>query len=110
MAKKVFTVEEFRNNIEGLIEGDRILSAHGKNNGYLEVLNKVRQLSDEDLLNAKLYADLGLDSLDLWETVCMLERDYDVYISDEIDHDFGTGVNLTVAQYLEAVNNLQIEE
>jgi acyl carrier protein len=109
MAKKEITLREFRETMEQMIEGDRLLSGRGKNNEYLEALNKIRQVSDEDLLKAKLYADLGLDSLDLWENVCMLERDYDVHIDDEIDEDFGTGVGLTVEKYLQAVNKYQID-
>lgn len=108
MAKKVFTAKEFRANLEEMICGDRISLTNESNTNSWEMLDKLRQMSDEELLEAKLYGDLGLDSLDLWESVCMLERDYDVYISDEIDRDFGTGVNLTVAKYLEAVNNLQV--
>lgn len=109
MAKKEITLVEFRETMEQMIEGDRIISNRGKNNNYIEVLNNIRQASDEDLLKAKIYADLGLDSLDLWETVCMIERDYDVHIVDEIDTAFGTGVNLTVKDYLHALNKYQID-
>ena len=109
MAKKEITLREFKKTIEQMIEGDRIISDRGKNNNYLEVLNNIRQAADEDLLKAKLYADLGLDSLDLWETVCMIERDYDVHIVDEIDTAFGTGIGLTVEKYLQAVNEYQID-
>ncbi len=109
MAKKEITLREFRKTVEQMIEGDRIITARDKNNGYLEVLNNIRQMSDEDLLKAKIYADLGLDSLDLWETICMIERDCNVHIADEIDEDFGTGVGLTVESYLQAVNKYQID-
>ena len=109
MAKKIFTLQEFRENLEKMIQGDRINSSRDNDNSYLDTLDKLGQLSDEELLDAKLYADLGLDSIDLWELVCMLECDYNISISDEIDYDFGTGVNLTVAKCLQAVNEYQVE-
>ena len=108
MAKKEITLREFRETVEQMVEGDRMLSSRSKD-GYMEVLNNVRQASDEELLKAKIYADLGLDSLDLWETVCMIERDYGVHIVDEIDEDFGNGVSLTVEKYLQAMNKYQID-
>ena len=101
MAKKEITLREFRETVEQMVEGDRMLSSRSKNDG--------RKAADEELLKAKIYADLGLDSLDLWETVCMIERDYGVHIVDEIDEDFGNGVSLTVEKYLQAMNKYQID-
>lgn len=110
MNKKKFTVDDFRRILQQIIEDDRIHFSHGQNSDVWETLNKLSQLSDEGLLEAKLYADLGLDSIDVWEMICVFERDYGVFLTDDVGEDFGTGVGLTVRKYLEAVNTHQYVE
>lgn len=108
MSRKKLTVKDFRDTLKQLIEGDRIYYSHGNDSGFLDTLDKLEQMSDEDLLQAKLYADLGLDSIDVWEMVCMIERDYGVYIENEVEEAFDTGVCLSVESYLKALNTYQI--
>lgn len=104
MAEKEFTVEDFRTVAEHIVEGNRLNFSADDDGYYLEVLNKIRQMSDEELLQAKLYSDLGLDSIDLWEIICSIECDYGMHIDDAIDDDVDAGVNLNVGKLLQAIN------
>lgn len=106
---KELNIADFRSVLTQIIEGDRLRFPSEEEKGYMETLNALEQYSDEQLLDAKLFADLGLDSLDVWEITCALETDCGVYIDDYVEEDFGTGVGLTVRKYLEAVNSHQEE-
>ena len=107
MNKITFTVSDFRKVLEQVIGGDRIHFSHGKDGGFWEILDKIEQMSDEQLGQAKLYADLGMDSIDVWEMICIFERDYEVLIEDRIESALGTGVCLTVQSFLDAINSNQ---
>lgn len=104
MRMKELSIADFRSVLSQIIRGDRLRFPTQEDEGYMETLNALEQYSDEQLSEAKLFADLGLDSLDVWEMTCMFETDYGVYIDDYVEEDFGTGVGLTVRKYLEAVN------
>lgn len=103
MQKTEITIDDFRDILNRMILGDRLLDENKQGN-YLETLCSMEQLSDNALLQSKLYANLGLDSLDLWEMTCMLEAEYNVFIDDDVEQELGTGVSITVQKYLEAVN------
>ena len=107
MNKKNFTVSDFRKVLEQMVQGDRVHFSFGKNGGFLETLDTMEQMTDEELLEAKLYTDLGLDSIDVWEMICFFERDNDVSITDDVELDLGTGVSVTVKSFLKAVNKHQ---
>lgn len=109
MAKKIFSLDDFRTVLERIIEGNRLNFANEVEQHYLETLNKLRQMSDDELSQAKLYADLGLDSLDVWEVICAFECDFKAHIDDEIDDDVGTGVNLNVEKLINAINANLVE-
>lgn len=54
-----------------------------------EISEKVKELIQpytagfEITDNSELEADLGMDSLDMIETICNLERDFDIVITDD---------------------------
>ena len=104
MNKREFTVSDFRQVLKQMVEGDRIYYNHSVS---LDTLYTARGMSDEELLKAKLYTDLGMDSLDVWESICIFERDYEVLIGDGIGSALGTGVSVTVQSYLDAINSHQ---
>ena len=107
MNKKIFTVSDFRKVLEQMIHGDRIHLSHGEDGSSWETLDLMEQTSDDELLKFKLYADLGMDSLDVWEIIAIFERDYEVSILDDVGEALGTGVSLTVKRFLDAVNTNQ---
>lgn len=104
MEENKFTVDDFRAVAESIIETNRLNTSDSDDGYYLETLNRMRQMDDDELLQAKLYSDLGLDSIDVWEIICAIECEYNVYIDDAIDNDVNTGVNLNVEKLLDAIN------
>ena len=107
MNKIIFTVADFRKVFKQMVEGDRIHFSHGIDGGFWDFLCKMEQLSDEEVAKLKLYADLGMDSIDLWEMICIFERDNEVLITDNIESALGTGVCLSVQSFLNAINDNQ---
>lgn len=102
--KKTFTVSDFRKVLEQMIHGDKIHFSRSKNGGFWEILDKMEQTSDDDLLEANLSTDLGMDSIDVWEMICTFEHSFDVCVADAVEKDFSAEAELTVRRFLEAVN------
>ncbi len=100
-------VSDFRRVLEQMLHGDGIHFSNGKDGVFLDTLNTMEQMSDSELLEAKLYADLGMDSIEVWEMVCIFERDFGVWVADDIETALGTGVTLTVRSFLGALNSYQ---
>lgn len=94
MDKKLLTISDLRKGLEQVIENDHVLS-------------RLEQSSDDELLRAGLYTDLGMDSIDVWELVCVLERDHEIYVEDSVEAVLDMSVDLTVEIYLNALNNYQ---
>ena len=67
-------------------------------------------MTDEELLNTKLYADLGLDSLDVVQLIVYTEATEHVSILDQAKPVLGTGVSLTVGKFLNILNKYQEPE
>lgn len=107
MDKIEFSAKDFRKVLQKIIASDRTHFSHGEDGGFEKILNRVEQMSDEELLQANLYTDLEMDSIDVWEMVCLFERDYDVFITDNVEQSFGTNASLTVQNYLNAINSHQ---
>ena len=102
MDKKVYTIADFRKILEKVID-DKL---ENTGDGF-DVLNTMQQMSDEELLKAKLYADLGLDSIDVMQTITLFEAFNDVSIMDEAENALGTGVSLTVEKFLDIISTYQ---
>ncbi len=107
MEKKEITINDFRELLNKIVEDDHFHFSHEMAGEYKDVLVKVAEMSDEQLLATKLYSGIGMDSIDVWEMVCLIEADKDIVFHDEIDDDFGTGVGLTVEKFLQILNNRQ---
>lgn len=102
MDKKVYTIADFRKILEKVID-DKL---ENTGDGF-DVLNTMQQMSDEELLKAKLYADLGLESIDVMQTITLFEAFNDVSIMDEAENALGTGVSLTVEKFLDIISTYQ---
>lgn len=107
MNKITFTVADFRKVFKQMVEGDRVNAPCDDGGVLWYSLCEIEQMSDEKVANSKLYADLGMDSIDVWELICIFERDYEVLIEDHIESALGTGVCLTVQSFLDAINSNQ---
>ena len=77
---------------------------------YVDILYKMEEKSDDELLNAKLYADLGMDSLDVVQLIVYIEAMEHVSILDHAEPALGTGVSLTVGKLLDILNKYQEPE
>ncbi|MBR1825861.1 MAG: hypothetical protein IJ770_04670 [Alphaproteobacteria bacterium] len=104
MRKKIFKVSDFRKVWGKLVELRARDSMDKSDTSFLEILNTMEQMSDEQLLQAKLYADLGMDSMSLAEMLTYMEFTCKFHISDEIYTTLGTGVTVTVQKFIDAVN------
>ena len=105
MKKKVFKVSDFREALQKLTERSPFRSPNRQDINYLEVWNALGQMTDEELLDAKLYADLGMDSLNLAEMITYIEFGFGKYVPDDIHNTLGTGVSVTVRKFLDAINS-----
>ncbi len=69
----------------------------------LEGRNEVAQMTDEELLNCNFREDLLMDSLEIIESVMIMEKDFDIRVPDSAyDHFKDNGG--TVRALLDEIN------
>ena len=71
--KKEITISDFRVVLDELLD--------------LEGRNEVAQMTDEELLNCNFREDLLMDSLEIIESVMIMEKDFGIRVPDDAyDH------------------------
>lgn len=106
MKKNVYSVAYFRKVAE-IVFGSRL---HGEHDDSLNVLNNLKQLSDEQLLKANIYDDLGMDPMDLVQIITYIEAFNKVSILDEAEDALGDGTSLTVEKLLDIAATYQVDD
>ena len=110
MDKECISVPDFRDTCKQMIEYRMEHDCAVNTSSYLDTLRTLEEKSDEELCQSKLYADLGMDSLDVTQMITLIEANHKIFITDDAFADLGTGVSVTVEKFLDAINTNQEPE